>query len=194
MSLRPVPSPLSLRVGHSANRNFIWDAIADNHAPGIRVSESLPIAVSQHLVSQAPVEHQVVITTSPDSWPGFPQFGITELDAAHSKVEALQGRADRSSLAVVVFDVPQEKWTVELTEWCRTLLRQCRSYGIYILVRGTTPDALDQPSDHELNVIAFPLILDQAPQRSFPEVVARHWDFGEWIPQRLVFDLETAAA
>lgn len=195
MSLRPLPSIHALRIGRARRREFVWDSIADNRAPGINISAALPLTVSHHLAMQAPKDQRLVVTDSPDRWEFFPQVPSGDIAAVNACIQELFDRqmtVRQETPAVLVFDVAPHHWTAGLVDACHVALSQGRSYGAYVLIRGDLPRLGDglMPSG-----TMVPLTLDSSPRDPFPSILARYtmFSYDEIEEQPLTFDLDTHA-
>lgn len=184
MSLRSMPSRFALRIGHNSTHDFVWAGIADNLSPGIHVSETLPIAVSRRLLEQA-TGGRLIVTDVPERGKGFPV--VSPDDGVESRIQTLLGRPDRTSLAMIVFDVAPDGWTADLIESCKTVLRLGRPCGVYVVVNGTIPAALS-PAVGEANAGPIALHLTHDTEAAYPALIAHHPGAQEeWMGQTLTF-------
>lgn len=188
MSLHPTPSTLALNVGRSPFRHFWWDSIAEDRAPGIYVSDALPIDASHYLANQISDDNRLVVTDAPGRWPGSQHVSPDNIEEIDKHIRPVFERANRRSPAMIVFDVDSGKWTEDLAEFYLTMLRQGRSYGTYVLTLGPVDPF---PEGHILNF--SPMVLRHVPDTSFPALVVRYQEkSGEWMNQALTFELQPA--
>lgn len=195
MSLHPLPSIHALRIGHTRTREFVWDGLADNRAGGVNIAEALPLSASRHLAMQAPQDQRLVVTDSPDNWEFFPQSPVDDIDATNADIQELFSRqmtAGRVAPGVIVFDVAPHRWTAALADACHVALRQGRSYGVYVLIRGELPNLGDELMPPAALV---PLTLAPSRRDPFPSIIARYSLFShdEMEEQPLTFDLDIHA-
>lgn len=185
MSLHPAPTSFALRVGSTGVREFFWDAISDNRSPGIQVSDRLPIDVTRGLASQVDPGLALVVTDSPNLWEGFAQVSPDNVDAIVDRIRPITDRTDSRNLAMLVFDVSVENWSTDLASLCDLRLRQGRSDGVAVVVRGPVAAA------PEADPRAFGLVLAEAADRPFPTLAARYQcGVQEWAQQDLDMSID----
>lgn len=185
MSIHPAPTSFALRVGSAGVREFFWEAIRENRSPGIQVSDRLPIDVTRGLASHVDPGLVLVITDSPSHWEGFAQVSPGVVDAIFDRIRLITDRTDSRNLAMLVFDVSVENWSTDLVNFCDLRLRQGRSDGVAVVVRGPVAVA------PEVDPRAFGLALAEAAGRPFPTLVARYQrGVQEWAQQDLELSID----